>query len=68
LPDIGHLDVCIGRNLLKKWEVAKNWLFVTFVAVVFVASRKRPVHACLPRDIAQAYELPAYSKRAYIDR
>src|SRR6266478_8157709 len=23
LPDIGHLDVCIGRNLLRIWQVAE---------------------------------------------
>jgi len=32
-------------EVAKKWEVAKNWLFGTFAATVFVASWKRPVHS-----------------------
>src|SRR5207253_7582450 len=53
-----------GRNLLTIWRVTKICSFVTFVAMVFVASRKRAVHAwsarVLPRSVD---ELPAYSKR-----
>src|SRR5881397_3732191 len=44
LPGIGHLDVHTGQNLPEKWKLAKNHA-VGLRATVFVASRKRPVHA-----------------------
>src|SRR5436190_11983256 len=39
------LDARIRENLPEKWHSTKIRHFVTFVAMVFVASRKRPVHA-----------------------
>src|SRR5881396_2554852 len=44
LPGIGHLDIHTGQNLPEKWKLAKNHA-VGLRATVFVASRKRPVHA-----------------------
>src|SRR5438132_12672062 len=44
LPGIGHLDIHTGQNLSEKWKLAKNHA-VGLRATVFVASRKRPVHA-----------------------
>src|SRR2546429_2589326 len=50
LPDIGHLDVCIERNLLRIWHAAEICSF-TFVAMVFVASWKSSVHSWLPASL-----------------
>src|SRR5438132_12346450 len=44
LPGIGHLDIHTGQNLPEKWKLAKNHA-VGLRATVFVARRKRPVHA-----------------------
>src|SRR6266850_3996468 len=44
LPGIGHLDVYTAQNLPEKWKLAKNHA-LGLRPTVFVASRKRPVHA-----------------------
>src|SRR5207247_9325297 len=57
LPDIGPLDVCIERNLLRIWHVAEICFFTYFVALFFVASWRRSVHFWLSEYLTLCFEL-----------
>src|SRR5436305_13899560 len=48
----------------RKMATRQIYPCTTFVATVFVASHKQPVHAWLPKRYPQpTHELPAYSER-----